>query len=164
MSRIRPDSSVWLRGHLAPGGAGVSHHAERARNLYEGITLLYQLADRLGLHERQASARDELTDTLAASPHINFFSFASIRRVIGQGGFAIQRYQPRTFLCGGVFDRLVALRLDWNARVAEKLPAFLASDWMFLITPASAPAPKPFRRGPFSRLRRRLNEAAVQAR
>ena len=82
--------------------------------------------------------------------------------MIAQGGFAIQRYKPRTFLCGGVFDRLVAGRLDWNTRVSEKLPAFLASDWMFVIVPATAPAPAPFRRGAFNRLRRRFNEAATR--
>jgi SAM-dependent methyltransferase len=152
---------AWLRGHLAPGGA-VFLTIPNGFGPYEGITFLYQLADRIGLRRRVVSGGD-VTDTLACSPHINFFSQRAFRRVIAQGGFAIQHYQPRTFLCGGVFDRLVARCLDWNARIAEKLPAFLASDWMFLIAPARLPAPLPFRRGAFARLRRRFNEAASRA-
>lgn len=152
---------TWMRGHLAPGGA-VFLTMPNGFGPYEGITFLYQLADRLGLRKRRTATGGVVTDTLAASPHVNFFSFSAIRRVIAQGGFAIQRYQPRTFLCGGVFDRLVAGRLDWNARVSEKLPAFLASDWMFVITPAAAPAPKPFGRSAFNRLRRHFNEEAAR--
>jgi SAM-dependent methyltransferase len=153
---------TWMRGHLAAGGA-VFLTLPNGFGPYEAISFLYQLADRLGLRKRRAAAASELTDTLASSPHINFFSFRAIRRVIAQGGFAIQCYQPRTFLCGGVFDRLVAGRLDWNARISEKLPACLASDWMFLILPIAVPASKPFRRGAFARLRRRFNEDALRA-
>ena len=153
---------VWLRRHLAPGGA-VFLTMPNGFGPYEGIVFLYQLADRLGLRRRRAAAAGELTDTLAASPHINFFSFSTIRRVITQGGFVIQRYMPRTFLCGGIFDRLVARRLAWNAQVSEKLPAWLASDWMFLVAPSAPPAPRPFRRGALGRFRRRLNEGAIGA-
>ncbi len=157
---------VWLRGHLAPGGA-VFLTLPNGFGPYEGIVFLYQLMRWMGLRRRQAGpSTGALTDTLAISPHINFFSFGVIRRIISQGGFAIQRYQPRTFLCGGVFDRLMARHIDWNARVSEKLPAMFASDWMFLLTPAAAPAPKPLRRGALARLRRRFNEqdAQMQAR
>jgi SAM-dependent methyltransferase len=151
---------IWLRSRLATGGA-VFLTLPNGFGPYESLTFFYQLADRLGLRNRRTAPKGELTDTLAASPHINFFSFGAICRVIAQSGFAIQRYQPRTFLCGGVFDRLVGGRLDWNARVSEKLPAALASDWMFLITPVAAPAPRPFKRGVFNRLRRRFNERLV---
>lgn len=153
---------IWLRGHLAPGGA-VFLTLPNGFGPYETITFLYQLAGRMGLRKRHVAATGTVTDTLAASPHINFFSHAAIRDVIAQAGYSILRYQPRTFLCGGLFDRLMAGRLDWNAHVSERLPAPLASDWMFLIAPAMAPAPKPYRRSAFSRLRRRFNEDAMRA-
>ena len=138
---------VWLRSHLATGGA-VFLTLPNGFGPYESIVFLYQLADRTGLRKRHNAAMDgPVTDTLAASPHVNFFSFGAIRRVIAQAGFLIARYQPRTFLCGGLFDRLVAGRLDWNAQISERLPAHLASDWMFLITPVVAPSPQPFPRG-----------------
>jgi SAM-dependent methyltransferase len=154
---------IWLSGHLAPGGA-VFLTLPNGFGPYEGIVFLYQLAERIGLRRRSGAAADgPVTDTLAASPHINFFSFGAIRRVIAQAGFSIARYRPRTFLCGGLFDRLVAGRLEWNAQISERLPAHLASDWMFLITPVVAPSPQPFRRGVLARLRRRFNEEAVRS-
>jgi SAM-dependent methyltransferase len=152
---------AWLRQHLAPGGA-LFLTMPNGFGPYESVAFLYQLAERFGLRRSRQAAGGTVVDTLAASPHINFFSYRAIREVIAQGGFTVQNYQPRTFLCGGIFDRLVAGRLDWNARVTERLPPALASDWMFLVTPAAAAAPKPFRRGAFNRLRRRFNETAAR--
>ena len=156
------DFLVSLRGHLTPGGA-VFLTLPNGYGPYETIIFLYQVAERLGLRKTRAAAKGAVTDTLAASPHINFFSYDAIRGIIAQAGYGILRYQPRTFLCGGMFDRLVADRLAWNARVSEKLPAQLASDWMFLIMPAGAPASQPYWRGPFARLRRRFNEEAIRS-
>lgn len=152
---------LWLRKHLAPGGA-IFLTLPNGFGPYEMVVFLYQVAGRLGLRRKRAAPRGDVADTLAASPHINFFSYAAIHRVIAEAGFTVLRYQPRTFLCGGIFDRLVAKKLGWNAQVSEHLPARLASDWMFLISPAAAPAPKPYRRGFFARLRRRFNEEAIR--
>jgi SAM-dependent methyltransferase len=155
---------VWLGTRLNPGGA-VFLTLPNGFGPYEIIVFLYQMFERIGLrHRATASGGGELADTFAASPHINFFSFLAIRRIIAQAGFAIERYQPRTFLCGGVFDGLVGNRLEWNARISEALPPLLASDWMFLLIPRLEPSPQPFRRGPLARLRRRFNEAAMAQR
>lgn len=152
---------IWLRKHLAPGGS-VFLTLPNGFGPYEMVVFFYQLADRLGLRRKRDAPRGAVTDTLAASPHINFFSYAAIQQVIAQAGFKVVHYQPRTFLCGGIFDRLMAKKLEWNAQVSERLPARLASDWMFLISPAAAPVPKPYKRGLFARLRRRFNEEAVR--
>lgn len=100
--------------------------------------------------------------TLAASPHINFFSFSSIRALIARSGFRILTYRPRTVLCGFGFDQMVTwLRIgNWNARIADKLPAQFSSDWMFVLAPDTTGAGKAFSRGGVSRLRRLLNERA----
>jgi SAM-dependent methyltransferase len=99
-------------------------------------------------------------DTLAVSPHVNFFSFGEITGLIEAAGFKIVRNANRTALCGYILDdfirggRLVA----WNASIADRLPAWLVSDWMFELEPAGMPGAVPWRRGAWARFRKRLNE------
>jgi SAM-dependent methyltransferase len=98
--------------------------------------------------------------TLAVSPHVNFFSFSGFTRVAGEAGLRVAKYRARTFLCGFGFEhvmrspRLVA----WNARVADRLPLALVSGWMFLLEQADRAPSRPYHRGWYARLRRRLNE------
>lgn len=104
-------------------------------------------------------------DTLAASPHINFFSHGRIKAVFASSGLEIERYQGRTLLCGFGLDSLVR-RLaigEWNARVADRLPPACVSAWAFLLRKVS-PRPGPhYRRGPVARWRRRMNERCWSA-
>ena len=98
--------------------------------------------------------------TLAVSPHLNFFSFGGLSNLFKEAGYGVLRYRPRTLLCGYLVDALIGspLLTAWNAGVVDRLPAFMASDWMFeieLTTPAKAPV---WRRGTVSRLRKRINE------
>lgn len=98
-------------------------------------------------------------DTLAISPHLNFFSFGMIRRLIDGAGLKIERYQPRTFLCGFGFDQSLPRRLaGFNAMIADRLPARLNSGWMFVLSRSEARGEYTYRRGPYARLRRYLNE------
>jgi hypothetical protein len=97
-------------------------------------------------------------DTLASSPHVNFFSLGSIYHLIENAGLVIVAISPRTFLCGHLFDRLI--RSDrwilWNASVADSLPKIFASDWMFLlkVDPRPKGGGRGYRRTLFARLRR----------
>lgn len=97
-------------------------------------------------------------NTLAESPHINFFTYAQVRALFEAAGLRIAEYQPRTFLCGFGLDQLVQVAgiAAWNARVADALPAWLASAWMFRLDRAPARGRPPEQRGAFTRLRRRL--------
>lgn len=100
-------------------------------------------------------------DSLAISPHINFFGYGEIRSAIAFAGFEIAVARPRTLFAGFGFDQLMTSPrlLSWNAQVADRLPARLASGWMFLLRPAAGgPGGRPFRRGIYARLRRYLNE------
>lgn len=79
------------------------------------------------------------------SPHIQFFSWTRINRVIDQAGFSVVRYCPRSLISGNFASvfvqalRMVNLQTRWlvaaNARVAELLPPQLSSDWMFVCVP-----------------------------
>lgn len=104
-------------------------------------------------------------NTLAESPHINFFTYSQVRALFEAAGLRIAEYQPRTFLCGFGFDPLVHATglARWNARVADSLPAWLASAWMFRLERAAARGAAPEPRGAFTRLRRRLNHHGAPA-
>jgi SAM-dependent methyltransferase len=105
-------------------------------------------------------------DTLAISPHISFFTLPCLRTVMARSGFQERLFKPRTALCGFVLDSLVR-RLglaSWNARVADRLPPWMVSDWMFVLAPAEPAAGRGFRRGALVRWRRRLNERAFGVR
>lgn len=98
-------------------------------------------------------------DTLAISPHVNFFSFGELRRLLATHGLSVVRYRARTFLCGFGFDQLLRRSgvLRWNACVADRLPPQLVSDWMFVLERHESPGETAFRRGSYARLRRRLS-------
>jgi SAM-dependent methyltransferase len=100
------------------------------------------------------------SDTLAISPHINFFAYSQIRSLISACGLQIILYKPRTFLCGFGFDHLISSSelIYWNAQIADVLPPQLVSAWMFLVSPAKEPVVSiPFRRRHLARFRRYLN-------
>jgi SAM-dependent methyltransferase len=108
-------------------------------------------------------ARDLLlrnVGTLAVSPHINFFSYSQIKRLILNAGFKIIKYQPRTFLCGFGFDQLLrgSRLLAWNARFADYLPPFMNSDWMFVLESGGQDQKAGYRRNRYAKIRRFLNE------
>ncbi|MFQ5608458.1 MAG: class I SAM-dependent methyltransferase [Candidatus Zixiibacteriota bacterium] len=99
--------------------------------------------------------------TLALSPHINFFSYSAISSLLTQAGFAIERYSPRTFLCGFGFDQVIRGErlVSWNSKVADQLPPFASSDWMFLARPSQANGElRAYRRGFLAKTRRYLYE------
>ena len=72
-------------------------------------------------------------DTLANSPHINFFSYKNIQNTLSHSGWSIISFSARTFLCGFGFDWILRGKsiLEWNANVADRIPAELNSAWMF---------------------------------
>ncbi|MDZ4730672.1 MAG: class I SAM-dependent methyltransferase [Xanthomonadales bacterium] len=116
------------------------------------------------LLNQPAPERAVMQDSLAISPHLSFFSVSCLQRLFHNTGLRIVRYQPRTFLCGFGFDKLLPRfgLCDWNAVVADRLPQCCNSAWMFILASTEAHPGKPFERGLLSRLRRRLNEACAR--
>lgn len=100
-------------------------------------------------------------DTLAISPHLNFFSFKELGGLFGQAGLRVVRARSRTFLCGYLLDWILRgqIILDWNARVADILPYRLNSDWMFDLEKIDTldPVIAPYKRNPYARFRKRLS-------
>jgi SAM-dependent methyltransferase len=120
--------------------------------------LLHKLA---ALLLGKKGSRPTQADTLAVSPHVNFFSFGRIKGLMRQAGFDILEYRPRTFVCGLGFHQLLFTESArrWNARVADSLPPQANSGWMFVLQkrPEPAPATIPYHRGTYERMRKHLN-------
>ena len=73
--------------------------------------------------------RAVMHDTLAISPHLNFFSSTALMRLFRDAGLRVVDYEPRTFLCGFGLDKLLVHfgLCDWNARFANQLPRWCNS-------------------------------------
>jgi SAM-dependent methyltransferase len=158
----------FLRSLLAPGGRLVLT-LPNGFGPFELVSFVEAIMHLTGIYRvlwtlkhmlRSKVASPIVSDTLAVSPHINFFSYRQIRSVISAGGFQVLAYRPRTFLCGFGFDQLMQAEriVDWNADIADCLPPQMASAWMFLLTPVSSTTGTVFTRTAFARFRRRINE------
>lgn len=163
-----PAFLLWLRERVAPGGRlilttpngyGPFEQAMAAFTIcrFTGIWALFRIfrrALRGGI-----AGPDRPPDTLAVSPHVNFFGHRSIRRLFEGAGLRVERYKARTLLCGFVWDRVLRSRriLEWNARIADRLPVWCASGWMFTLEPTEPKGRRSYRRGLYGRIRRRLN-------
>lgn len=163
-----PDGFLsYLRTRLTPGGRLVLT-LPNGLGFFELASLVETLFHLSGIYGVLRATKHRLrgkrvpttADTLAVSPHINFFSFRQITSLISDNGFEIIAYIPRTLLCGFVFDQMITSRrlLAWNAREADRLPPSLVSAWMFLLAPSGQARPSRYRRGAYARLRRFLNE------
>ena len=97
--------------------------------------------------------------TLAVSPHINFFSRRTLLSLFQAAGLKVQRFQPTTFLCGYGIDSIVRSSplIAWNAAVANRLPPWCASDWMFELEPDATHRHGEWRPNWWGRFRRWLN-------
>jgi SAM-dependent methyltransferase len=74
-------------------------------------------------------------DTLAFSPHTNFFTLAQIRSLLTNAGMRLERIDGRTFVCGSFVDRFIDCRsrmLALNDYLGSSLPLVLVSGWMIV--------------------------------
>lgn len=158
---------VWLRSRLAPGGRLVitvpnGWGASELCSVVECLLTLSGVWPALRLLKRRwfgGGAEDDGADTLAVSPHVNFFTRPELLELFADSGFSVRRFGTRALICGFLLDQVVAkLKLaDWSARITERLPPCVASDWMFELTPAHAPQVSAWRRGMVAQWRRSLN-------
>ena len=157
-----------LRGSLAQGGVllvtipngyGPFELTSLAVTLLQ-LSGVYTLLRKLRrLFSAASTASQAGIDTLAISPHVNFFSYGELRRLFDLHGLVMMRYRARTFLCGFGFDQLLRGSgvLRWNARIADRLPPQVVSDWMFSLKVHGPVGKTIFRRGLYARLRRWLS-------
>jgi len=151
--RLKPGGKIFLSMPNGYGPFEITCFLEATLNLFfirplrRGKQALRSLIRR-EMKEQGISKGDGIVrDTLAMSPHINFFSYKSICKLIEGAGLGIVDFTPRTFLCGYLFDQIFRSErwILWNARVVDQLPKCFASDWMFMLEVKSRPEEGRFR-------------------
>lgn len=142
-----------------PNGYGPFEIASLLETLMQ-LSGIYAILLKIKRLLKGLSVEKQTADTLAISPHINFFSYRQITESVGNCGLHILKYRPRTFLCGFGFDQLIKSDklIAWNARIADMLPPVLSSDWMFVLEAAKSRKPAAYRRNGYATFRRYLNE------
>lgn len=153
-SRLSPDGRILL---TVPNGYGPSEAAQ----LVEALATLSGVWPVLRWLKRRLIGGGQSTnvDTLAVSPHVNFYSRSDLHHLFTQAGLDISTHANRTFLCGFLLDQIISAfgLTGWNARIADHLPAWAVSDWMMVLRPAHPPLPSTWKRTFFGSFRRRIN-------
>lgn len=153
-----------LRGKLAPGGVAVITVPNRY-GPHELVTAAVGAFEPLGIWRGlravkrwvvpPAGAEILRRDTIAVSPHVNFFTSGLLQNLFRAAGLRPVRYLARSFLCGYGLDLIVRGRLRyWNTTIAERLPPALVSGWMFVLEPVDPKPAPPYRRSLDARVRR----------
>ena len=115
-----------------PNGYGPKEIEGRIYKVLKGFfDVLYSL--------RSGKKRSEhVKDSFNTSPHIQFFTYKTFKDLVERCGFCIVKSENRRFL-GGPLSSIFLYRsnrlIEWNVRVAKRIPHFLASGWMFVLRP-----------------------------
>jgi 2-polyprenyl-3-methyl-5-hydroxy-6-metoxy-1,4-benzoquinol methylase len=106
-----------------------------------------------------ANAKNLPKDTVANSPHLNYFSIKQLKGLFLDAGLASFAFKSRTFICGPFFDKLVTTfnLSQWNASVADRLIPNLCSDWMFELRVIGKENGTKWKRSVWANKRRKFN-------
>ena len=98
-------------------------------------------------------------DTVANSPHLNYFTLKQLEGLFLDAGLSPFVFKSRTFICGPFFDKIVtSFNLSqWNASVADKISSSFCSDWMFELRISSKEKGTKWKRSVWASMRRKFN-------
>lgn len=139
---IRPDGIVIM---TVPNGWGPKEFEESILSIFHKVKSSFHrvfMQRHTGDGQPVSSTnRIEMLDTLNAEcGHVNFFTKTMIKRLTERAGFQIQKHENRRFLSGTISNRVVGNNqgfIEWNVRIAGRIPHWLASSWMFVLKPIS---------------------------
>ena len=160
-SKLRNDGLLVI---TVPNGYGCSEFMAATESLLHLSGALKVLRKARQVLKPGRKPRDARPDTLAISPHINFFRFKKLLRMFSECGFDLMAYQGRMFLhnfiCSVVIDKSESLS-KINADLGKVLPACMVSDWMFALKKNQGVAftgHKVYQRNLYERMRKFLNQ------
>jgi SAM-dependent methyltransferase len=135
---VKPGGLVFV---TIPNGAG-PFEAESSFSLTPAGRLFYRGLDALTTVLNRTLLRDAWTRSVTASDipynidnrHVNFFREADMLSLSRQAGLQFVRRINLAWLSGPYTNTLLApfeAACDWNAQIADKLPASWVSAWLF---------------------------------
>lgn len=166
---------LFLKNKLVPGGRMIitlpnGYGPFEATSFIEALLFLIGI-DAAAIYryfsKSKAAAENSVPSygkySLAVSPHINFFSYRAICNLINGNGLEIAEYQPRSFLCGLGFDQILRGKFltSWNNKLADSLPPWIISDWMFTIVENDSGGCRDsvvYKKNRYAKFRRLINE------
>ena len=89
----------------------------------------------LNFLERHFKKKDSKDSLNTESPHIQFFPLKRFKALLNECRLSVIKMENRRFLSGPFSGRILSkseILINWNVKVASKLPYFLVSSWMFV--------------------------------
>ncbi|GIK74010.1 MAG: hypothetical protein BroJett021_29980 [Chloroflexota bacterium] len=135
---IRPNGLCLV---TVPNGWGPKENEERLVSAYLKMKSLLRRQVAMGEDAKTSKVNDGvgMIDSLNYEcRHVQFYTMGAIRKLARQAGFRIEKQENRRFLSGPISDRLIGGNqqlVNWNVRIAKKIPYWLASSWMFVFRP-----------------------------
>ena len=163
LSRMLSETGIIML--TTPNGYGPFELLSFVESIYwiSGVRWILKKIKKI-LKKQEMEGFTKQPDTLAVSPHINFFNYRKVIGLFEDAGLKVIGYSSRTFLCGFLIDDILSVLpslIEWNASVANRLPKSLISAWMFILKPLDSGAvikPGKYRRNGYELFRRYLNE------
>jgi 2-polyprenyl-3-methyl-5-hydroxy-6-metoxy-1,4-benzoquinol methylase len=142
---------LWIKTHLSehghiiittPNGYGCFEFTTFFETILDlsGImkvlsTLPFLSSLKVGNSYTNNDLQEKQHDTLAISPHVNFFSYRKLKKVFAESGLIEKMYKPRSMFGGLGFNQLFRSEsvLEWNASISDSMPRQIVSGWMFVL-------------------------------
>lgn len=118
----------------SPNGYGLF---EMERLVFDTLDLVGVIPTLRIIKRSFSPARSKLkspySDTLAISPHINFFTLRDFYRILFEAGLSLKKFEGKHLTAGPFSDRIINRSeklIKLNAYLGEKLPLQFVSGWM----------------------------------
>jgi len=120
-----------------PNGFGPKEIESRVYKICNDLGLFFLIRSLMRKSHKETGKKTSLIDSLNLdSPHVQFFSYRRFNKVVKEAGLQITKKRNRVFLSGFFSIRLFLKSkrmINWNVRIADKLPYFFNSGWMFIV-------------------------------
>jgi SAM-dependent methyltransferase len=138
-SRLAPNGHILLTTPNGYGAFELMTAIETVLHLLGVMQLLSKVPGlrslKVGTSYNTGNVADTQSDTLAISPHVNFFSYKRLLRLFSEAGLRVVDYRARSLFGGLGFQQLLRSpkSLRWNAYASDGLSPYLVSGWMFVL-------------------------------
>jgi SAM-dependent methyltransferase len=157
-SKLKPEGAILLTTPNGYGAFELMTAIETPLHLLGVMNLLSKMPGfrslKVGNSYDTGNVADLQADTLAISPHVNFFSYKRLLTLFDEAGLLVEEYRSRALFGGLGFQQFIRSKeaLSKNAYASDGKSPYLVSGWMFVLKRSNNEPKKHFSYHP------RLNE------